>query len=177
MYASDRLILKTANEVTIEHVLDYYRDNQKFLEPFEPKREDTFYTYRQQSIDLYNDVFHLEHGSALKLFLTLEGSTQIIGILNFSQIIMGPFKSCYLGYSLLEKKQGQGYMIEAVKKGIEIMFDQYGLHRIEANVMPNNHKSVKLLKHLNFVYEGTAKSYLCINGHWEDHDHYTLLNE
>lgn len=177
MYKTERLDLKTAKEVSVESILDYYRDNKRFLEPFEPKREDSFLTFRQQSLDLYNDVFHLEHGSALKLFLSLKDTTKIIGILNFSQIIMGPFKSCYLGYSLLEKKQGFGYMSEAVKKGIQIMFEEYDLHRIEANVMPTNAPSVKLLKKLSFAYEGTAKSYLCINGIWEDHDHYTLLNE
>lgn len=177
MFETERLILKIPNEITIEQVLDYYRDNRKFLEPFEPKREDEFFTYRQQSIDLYNDTFHYEHGTALKLYLCLKNSNRIIGILNFSQIIMGPFKSCYMGYSLLESYLKKGYMIEAVKKGIEIIFDNYGLHRIEANVMPCNKPSINLLEKLNFVYEGTARNYLSINGKWEDHMHYVLLNE
>ncbi len=177
MYKSERLYLKTAKEVTIEEVLDYYRDNRSFLEPFEPKRTDEFFTYRAQSIDLYNDVFHLEHHSALKLFLTSKNNSRIIGILNFSQIIHGPFKSCYVGYSLLEKKQKQGFMTEAIIKGIEIMFKEYNLHRIEGNVMPDNTTSIKLLEKLGFVYEGTARQYLFINGKWEDHNHYTLLEE
>lgn len=177
MFETERLTLKTPKEVTIEQVLDYYRDNRGFLEPYEPKREENFFTYRQQSIDLYNDTFYFEHGSALKLYLCLKESDRIIGIVNFSQIIMGPFKSCYLGYSLLETYLKKGYMIEAVKKGIEIIFLQYGLHRIEANVMPSNQASINLLEKLNFSYEGTARKYLCINGKWEDHKHYVLLNE
>ncbi len=177
MYESERLFLKTAKEVTIEDVLDYYRDNRSFLEPFEPERSDDFFTYRQQSLDLYNDVFHFEHHSALKLFITSMSNSRIIGILYFSQIIHGPFKSCYVGYSLLEEKQKQGFMFEALVKGIEIMFNDYKLHRIEGNVMPNNVASIKLLKKLDFEYEGTARKYLCINGKWEDHQHFALVND
>lgn len=177
MYTTDRLNLKTAKEVSIEVVLDYYRENRSFLKPFEPIRDQAFFTYRQQSIDLYNDVFHLEHGTALKLFITMADSSKVIGILNFSQIILGPFKSCYVGYSLLEDKQGHGYLTEALKKGIEIMFGDYALHRIEGNVLPDNQKSINVLQNLGFVYEGTARHYLCINGKWQDHCHYTLLNE
>ncbi len=177
MYETDRLLLKTPKEVTIEEVLDYFRDNKTFLEPFEPKREADFFTFRQQSIDLYNDVFYFEHGSALKLYLFKKSGGPIIGILNFSQIVQGPFKSCYVGYSLLESKQKNGYMTEALKKGIEIMFDDYDLHRIEGNVMPKNIASIQILKKLKFNYEGTAKKYLKINGIWEDHDHYVILND
>lgn len=177
MYTTERLQLRTPKEVSIEQVMDYYRDNKQFLKPFEPARPETFYTYRSQSIDLYNDVFYFEHKSSLKLFLFEKDREQVIGILNFSQIIMGPFKSCYVGYSLLEDKTKMGYMTEALKEGIRLMFEVYGLHRIEGNVMPDNYSSIKILKNLGFEYEGRAKKYLCINGRWEDHDHYVLLNE
>ncbi|MCH4886782.1 GNAT family N-acetyltransferase [Acidaminobacter sp. JC074] len=177
MYETKRLLLKTPKEIQIEDVLDYYRENKTFLEPFEPKREPDFYTFRQQSIDLYNDVFHFEHGSALKLYIFLKTGGPMIGILNFSQIIGGPFKSCYVGYSLLESKQKHGYMTEALIRGIEIMFEEYGLHRIEGNVMPRNTASIHILINTGFVYEGTARKYLMINGLWEDHEHYVLLNE
>jgi ribosomal-protein-alanine N-acetyltransferase len=43
--------------------------------------------------------------------------------------------------------------------------------------MPGNTGSIKLLEKLGFVYEGTARQYLFINGKWEDHNHYTLLKE
>lgn len=177
MYKTTRLDLRTPDEMTVEQILDYYRDNEEFLKPFEPFRTPSFYTYRQQSIDLENDRFYYEHGSAMKLFLCLVGTSKVIGILNFSQIIMGPFKSCYLGYSLLKAYCKQGFMSEAVEKGIEIIFEEYGLHRIEANVMPSNEASIQLLKKKGFQYEGVARRYLCINGQWEDHAHYTLLNE
>jgi len=177
MYKTKRLLLKTAKEISIEQLLDYYRENKEFFKPFEPERLESFFTYREQSIELANDIFYLEHHSALKLFICLKENERLIGILSFSQIILGPFKSCYIGYNLDEKKTGEGYMTEAIKTGIEIMFKDFGLHRIEGNVMQSNKASIRILEKLGFEYEGTAKKYLSINGRWEDHMHYTLLNE
>lgn len=177
MYKTERLLLKTAKEISIEQLLDYYRENKDFFKPYEPKRADSFFTFRQQGIALDNDIFHLEHRSALKLFICLKENERLIGILNFSQIILGSFKSCYIGYNQDEKKTGQGYMTESIIAGIEIMFKDYGLHRIEGNVMPTNRPSIRILEKLGFEYEGTARKYLYINGRWEDHMHYVLLNE
>lgn len=70
-----------------------------------------------------------------------------------------------------------GYMAEAIRKGIDIMFNEFGLHRIEANIMPKNKRSLRVVEKLGFVNEGTASRYLMINGKWEDHIHMVLLND
>lgn len=119
----------------------------------------------------------LEESSGLKLFITIADHDQIVGLLHFSNIVMGPFKSCYVGYSLDYRFLKQGFMTEALKKGLDIMFNIYGLHRVEGNVMPSNKPSIAILEKLGFEREGLAKKYLQINGIWEDHIHYTKLNE
>jgi ribosomal-protein-alanine N-acetyltransferase len=43
--------------------------------------------------------------------------------------------------------------------------------------MPRNKRSIQVVKKRGFFYEGTSKHYLKINGKWEDHAHYVLLNE
>ena len=55
---------------------------------------------------------------------------------------------------------------------VQIMFDDFGLHRIEVNVVPRNERSLKVMKKLNFEQEGFSKRYLEINGKWEDHVHF-----
>lgn len=177
MYTTDRLVLKTADEINVEDIMEYYRENKQHLKPYEPIREEGFYTYRNQSIQLSYDLEHLKNHTGLKLFITKSERNRIIGILNFSQIVMGGFCSCYLGYGLDEHFVGHGIMTEALEKGIKIMFEDYGLHRIEGNVMPRNTKSIAVLKKFDFEEEGLAKRYLKINGVWEDHIHYVLLNE
>ncbi|KNF08661.1 acetyltransferase [Gottschalkia purinilytica] len=71
----------------------------------------------------------------------------------------------------------KGYITEAIKKGIDIMFNNYGLHRIEANIMPKNKPSLRVVGKLGFYNEGLARKYLKINGVWEDHIHMVLLND
>ena len=46
----------------------------------------------------------------------------------------------------------------------------------EANVMPRNKASLKVLEKNHFVNEGLSKYYLKINGVWEDHIHMVKIN-
>jgi [ribosomal protein S5]-alanine N-acetyltransferase len=89
----------------------------------------------------------------------------------------GAFLSCFLGYKLDGQEINQGYMTEALKKGTEIMFQDFGLHRIEANIMPKNIRSLRVAEKAGFYNEGLSRKYLNINGKWEDHIHMVLLNE
>jgi [ribosomal protein S5]-alanine N-acetyltransferase len=59
---------------------------------------------------------------------------------------------------------------------IDFAFDELRLHRINAAYMPENIRSEHLLKSLGFSKEGFAKSYLFINGAWEDHIIASLIN-
>jgi ribosomal-protein-alanine N-acetyltransferase len=68
-------------------------------------------------------------------------------------------------------------MTLAIKQTVDFAFNTLSLHRIEANVMPHNIASLKVLEKNNFNKEGLAKKYLKINGKWEDHIHMVLLNE
>ena len=95
---------------------------------------------------------------------------------NFTNIVKGPFQACNLGYSVAKTREGHGIMTAVVKKGIEIMFKEYGLHRIMANYMPGNARSARLLERCGFVREGYAKAYLKIAGRWEDHVLTSLVN-
>ena len=95
---------------------------------------------------------------------------------NFTNIVKGPFQACNLGYAVAKTREGHGIMTAVVKKGIEIMFKEYGLHRIMANYMPGNARSARLLERCGFVREGYAKAYLKIAGRWEDHVLTSLVN-
>lgn len=87
------------------------------------------------------------------------------------------FLSCHLGYKLDKDEINKGYTTEAIEKGIDIIFNEFGLHRIEANIMPKNKSSLRVVEKLGFCNEGLAYKYLKINGKWEDHIHIVLLND
>ena len=76
-----------------------------------------------------------------------------------------------------EEWLGRGIGEEAAKLILDYGFEELGLHRIEANVMPHNQASLGVLKKCGFCEEGLARKYLKINGVWEDHIHMVKLNE
>jgi ribosomal-protein-alanine N-acetyltransferase len=47
---------------------------------------------------------------------------------------------------------------------------------VEAACIPRNEASLRLLKACGFQQEGSARSYLRINGSWEDHVLFAILD-
>ena len=97
-----------------------------------------------------------------------------IGISNITE---GVFQNCYIGYKLDFREIGKGYMKESLKRIIKYIFEELGLHRIEANIIPGNERSINLIEKIGFRREGLAKKLLKINGVWEDHYRYAILND
>ncbi|MDY0245017.1 MAG: GNAT family N-acetyltransferase [Sphaerochaeta sp.] len=151
--------------------------NRTFFSPWEPLRKDAYYSKEAILQRIEEELLLARGGKQLSLYLTRKGEEKIIGNVTLSNIVRGPFQSCFLGYKLDKEATGLGYMSEAVAKVVEIVFNDLHLHRIEANIMPRDKRSIQVVKKRGFFYEGVSKNYLKINGNWEDHAHYVLLNE
>lgn len=67
-------------------------------------------------------------------------------------------------------------MFEALQSALQFIFNEIKLHRIEANIIPRNTPSIRLIENLGFMNEGLSKQYLKINGVWEDHYRFAKLN-
>ena len=101
----------------------------------------------------------------------------ITGVINMSQIFMGPFRSAYLGYYAFAPHAGSGSMTEGMKLALRHAFGAMGLHRLEANVQPGNERSIALVKRCGFRLEGYSPRYLKIGGRWRDHERWAILAE
>lgn len=157
-------------------MLDFYLRNRDHLIPWEPRRDDSFYTLNHWHDRLRDGYSQFFDGSAVQLVaLDLQGE-RVLATCNFTHIMMGMFKACHLGYAVDKALQGQGLMQEVVAAGIDYLFRERGLHRIMASYMPANHRSGALLERLGFEREGRARDYLMINGRWEDHILTALIN-
>lgn len=177
-YETNRLVLKALGPEAAPMVLDFYRRNRAFLEPWEPQRGADFYTPEFHADQLARDLAQTEAGDSLRLHLfKREDEGRVIGSMGFGNIVRGAFLSCFLGYKLDGAETNQGYMTEALQTGLEGIFRDYGLHRVEANIMPRNAPSLRVVEKLGFRKEGLSRQYLKIHGIWEDHVHMVLLNE
>lgn len=110
-------------------------------------------------------------------FLLVDDANQIVGIFNLNEIVRGIFQNAYLGYSAIADFAGQGYMSQGLKLLLEKTFTELGLHRLEANIQPDNIQSINLVKHNGFRKEGLSKRYLKINGIWKDFERWAITYE
>jgi ribosomal-protein-alanine N-acetyltransferase len=177
-FETERLILKTLDYGDAWLIVDFYARNMDFLREWETDRTEEYYTLEYQKELLHKEQIIMDHGASLRLWIFKKNEPEkTVGCIAFDNIVMGPFKSCYMGYKMDKDELNKGFITEAARKGIEVMFKEYGLHRIEANIMPRNIRSLRVTEKLGFHNEGLAFKYLKINGKWEDHIHMVLLNE
>lgn len=99
----------------------------------------------------------------------------LIGNINISEIIPGAFRSAFLGYWIGAPFQGQGYATEALWLAIRYAFGALRLHRLEANIQPENTQSLALVRRLGFHKEGFSPRYLKIGGRWRDHERWAVV--
>lgn len=158
-------------------VADYYKRNRSFLETFEPVRSEEFFSLEYQQAVLKKEISEYEERTAFRFYiLSVEQPEKIIGIIGLNNVVWGAFCSAFLGYKLDKDFVNKGYMSMAVGMLTKYTFEELGLHRIEANVMPKNKASLRVLEKNHFVNEGISKYYLNINGVWEDHIHMVRIN-
>ena len=101
----------------------------------------------------------------------------LIGSINLSQIVRSNFQNACVGYSIGVPFAGQGYMSEAMRAVLRLAFLDLGLHRIEANIQPNNAASIALVRRAGFCKEGFSPRYLKVCGKWCDHERWAILAE
>lgn len=101
----------------------------------------------------------------------------VMGSIALSQIFLGGFRSAYVGYQIGEEFSRQGYMTEVLQLMLRHAFVKLKLHRLEANIQPENAASIALVKRAGFVKEGYSRRYLKISGRWCDHERWAILVE
>jgi ribosomal-protein-alanine N-acetyltransferase len=101
----------------------------------------------------------------------------IVGFFNLSQIARGSLQSAYLGYAVGRPFAGQGYMRAGIALVLRHAFVTLRLHRLEANIQPDNKASIALASGAGFRREGFSPRYLKIGGRWRDHERWAILAE
>lgn len=110
-------------------------------------------------------------------FICLKDEGTIIGSINLSQIFYGGFKSAYMGFRIGAPFSGKGYMTEGMSLVLKYAFTKMKLHRLEANIQPENIPSIALVKKLGFTKEGFSRRYLKVSGKWRDHERWAVISE
>lgn len=108
-------------------------------------------------------------------FIFTAGTDELAGVINVNCIIRGFAQMAYLGYYMFEPFARRGYMTEGIQLVVSYAFNQMKLHRLEANIQPENSASIALVKRCGFRNEGFSPRYLKVFGVWKDHERWARL--
>lgn len=111
-----------------------------------------------------------------KSFLVLKNN-EIAGIYNINEIVRGCFQNAFLGFYAVSGFENQGVMSAGLKLVLKAVFEEFKLHRLEANIQPDNKKSIQLVLKNKFRYEGFSPRYLKINDEWRGHERFVITYE
>jgi ribosomal-protein-alanine N-acetyltransferase len=160
------------------------------LETLSMKHRDEFLTAVERSHKLhypwvsppdteqaFSEYLKRAKSPAYESFAIRTDTGELAGIINISEIVRGSFLSGYLGYYAFVPHNGRGLMTLGLKAVLREAFEELNLHRLEANIQPENHASRRLVQGLGFRLEGFSPRYLKISGRWRDHERWALTVE
>lgn len=114
-------------------------------------------------------------GRSLPLAITYDG--RLAGQITANNVVRGAFDSASVGYWVDAAVAGRGILPTALALLVDHCFETIGLHRIEANIRPENAPSRRVVEKLGFREEGLHRRFLFIDGDWRDHLSYAVTVE
>ncbi|MDB5072385.1 MAG: phosphinothricin acetyltransferase [Candidatus Eremiobacteraeota bacterium] len=116
-------------------------------------------------------------GANVVLIARERATDAVVGVINFSNIVLSFFRSTYCGYWGYPSTGGRGLMTDALREAVRFGFEELGLHRIEANIQPGNARSLALARRAGFTKEGFSPRYLFLDGAWRDHERWAIVDD
>jgi ribosomal-protein-alanine N-acetyltransferase len=152
--------------------------NEDWLSPWEPsspvswrtRHEPVAYRAMRRAVSRRARL-----GTSLPFAVRVDG--RLAGQVTVDNIVRGALRSGYLGYWVDRAVAGRGLASLAVALVCDHAFGPAGLHRVQADIRPENLPSQRLVERLGFQREGLLRRYLDIDGDWRDHLSYALLAE
>lgn len=157
---------------------DYGRRSRPFHMAWDPLRPEDWWEAGVVAGRLATEIEDAKNDRSLVLYLTLRDDPRhVVGRIAVNHIVRGALQSCTVGYGLAPEATGRGLMTEALGAVVAIAFSDLDLHRVEANVIPRNVKSLAVVRRCGFESEGLSPRYIRIAGVWEDHLRFARIRE
>ena len=163
----------TIEILSLEHVtlrVDYYSSNKEHLEIWHPTTPEGFYTFKYQHRKVKDNIDLINDGKSMHFVMIDNLKTKMLGHCNYTKIEQG---RCWIGYSISREAEGKGLMHEALLMTNKYMQKNLKINEIRAGILPENERSISLIKRLHFEYVG-EKDELEINGETRTYETYLL---
>lgn len=173
---TERLRLELMAPEHASELLAFQERNRAHLEPWEPKRDDAYFTPAYQLAEIERAEESARNRSAFRFVAFEHNRAEVIATVNLWNIRRGVIQAAILGYAVDVSYQGRGLATEAAGAVIRYAFDVLKLHRLETGYQPTNERSARVLRKLGFAIEGYARDHLLIDGAWRDSILVSLTN-
>ena len=150
-----------------EAFADLLARNRAFLAPWDPIRNEDYFTADGQRTLARRSLRRLRQGLDWPGVITVDGAP--VGRVNLNNLIRGAFCSADLGYWVDQTHNGRGVATAAVAAVVRLAFTELDLHRVQAGTLLHNRGSQRVLERNGFTPIGIAPRYLQIAGRWQDH--------
>ncbi len=150
--------------------------NRDFMAPWEPVRDEEYFTVSGQRAAVQDALRRHQEGSVLPLVIVTDQG-KVAGRITLSGIVRGALQSCSVGYWVSAADNGRGLATAALREVIVVAFAELRLHRIQAETLPHNFASQRVLARNGFTRIGLAPRYLKIGGYWQDCILFQLVND
>lgn len=167
--------LRTLKEEDASDLATLVYRNRHYWSIYEPRHQDSYFTAAVQREKILESLHNLKNQREFSYGIYHSVSHLLVGHISMYSVKRLPFSSAFIGYSIDENYVGQGIATEAVQLVVKHGMEVVGLHRIEAYVSPRNIGSIRVLEKAKLQREGLLRQLLFINGEWEDHYLYALL--
>jgi ribosomal-protein-alanine N-acetyltransferase len=157
-----------------EELTEVLRANREFLAPWEPERDEEFFTPAGQRATIAAKLDAHASGHQVPFVICGPGG-EIAGQLNLVGITRGAMQSAGVGYWVRRDLNGLGLATRAATAAVDHAFTALDLHRVEAVTLLHNTASQAVLRKAGFTPYGVVPRYLKIAGSWQDHVQFHVL--
>lgn len=168
--------LKVLTLEDVPQLTDLVRAQAEHLRPWEPARPAHYYSIDKQTQYAATAIDAYQQESSVP-FLIWSDEDELLGRVTLSGITRGALLSCAIGYWVRDDRADRGHATQAVAQAVDYAFSTLKLHRVQAETLPENVASQRVLARNGFRLFGVAPDYLRINGSWRDHLMFQRLNE
>lgn len=173
----ERCYIRTFKEEDAANLTELVVRNKHFWAIHEPLQRQEYYTLDTQYKKILESMHLMRSKREFSFGIYAKGTKELIGHISLYAIKRLPYSSGFVGYSVDEKVVGKGIATEALAIVLKFAFTDVNIHRVEAYVSPKNVASVRVLEKARLQREGLLRELLFINGVWEDHYMYAIIQD
>lgn len=173
----ESIVLRPLTPDDTDEFLSLRVRNRTFFEPYEPQTTDVDFTRASIRRQLETAMEEDRAGASYSFGIFDRTDGAMAGRIRLSNVFRGVWRNANVGYYVDQERGGRGIATEALRLVCRFAITDAELHRVQAGVMPDNERSIRVLEKAGLRREGLALRYLLINGAWRDHYLYAITAE